>query len=82
MDFDLSSVVEVVGGFVARTRGVPGDSVRATTLLFQEGLLDSFAVAELIAELAAAFGASWEEGTLLPQDFESPQVLFERLQQL
>lgn len=82
MDCALPQVVEIVARFVARTRGVPADSLQPTTRLLQEGLLDSFGLAELTAELELALGASLQEGALLPEDFETPQVLCERLRQL
>jgi acyl carrier protein len=82
VDCTVPQVVEVVASFVARTRGLPGDTVQPATKLLQEGLLDSFGLVELIADLESALGASLPEGTLLPEDFETPQVLCDRLRQL
>ncbi len=82
MDCDLAQVLRVVAGFVARTRGVSEADVTVLTRLLEAGLIDSFGVAELIAELEEALGTTLPEGALLPQDFESPEVLFERLRQL
>ena len=82
MELDLTRVQEVVARFVARTRGVAADSIQPATQLLQEGLVDSFGLVELIAELESALGVSLPEGILLPEDFASPQVLWERLRQL
>ena len=82
MECTLPQIVDVVASFVARTRDLPGDTVQPATRLLQEGLLDSFSLVELIADLESALGASLPEGALLPEDFESPQVLCDRLRQL
>ncbi|MCG6927995.1 MAG: phosphopantetheine-binding protein [Acidobacteria bacterium] len=82
MNCRLPEIVEVVARFVARTRGVDESTVEPTTQLLQEGLVDSFGLVELIVELESHLGTTLAEGTLLPEDFETPQVLFERLQQL
>lgn len=82
MDLTLSKVVEVVAGFVASNHNVSVDTIGPSTRLLQEGLLDSFSLVSLIAELERVFGVELPEGTLLPDDFESPQVLCERLHQL
>ena len=79
MNCTQDQVLRVVAEFVARTRSVPVESVKADTKLFQEGLVDSFAVVELTAELEKMLSARLGDGTLLPEDFETPKVLFERL---
>jgi acyl carrier protein len=82
MMMTLDAVIAVVAHFVTRTRGAQKRAMGADTKLFQEGLLDSFGVVELSAELERAAGAPIPEGELIPDDFESPRTLFERLQQL
>jgi acyl carrier protein len=82
MTHQIADVVSVVGQFVARTRGVPADSVDESTPLFAEGLLDSFSLVELTTELESALGIRIGDGLLLPEDFETPARLFERLGQL
>ena len=82
MNCELGQVVAAVGSFVQRTRGLSAASVTAETPLFREGLIDSFGLIELIAELEKALGATLPDGALIPEDFESPQVLFERLKQV
>ncbi|MFO0680464.1 MAG: hypothetical protein U0234_00360 [Sandaracinus sp.] len=76
----LEDVVRIIDEHVVRTRG--GVRVTADTQLFLEGLVDSFAVAELVGELERARGAAFAEGSLVPDDFESPRTLFARLEEL
>jgi acyl carrier protein len=82
MTCDLAKIVSIVAGFAERARGVPRGSVTPDTRLLQEGVLDSFSLVELIGELEAALGLQLPDGTLLPEDFESPKVLCARLQAL
>jgi acyl carrier protein len=82
MTCDLSQVVGIVDDFVARTRGVPAKSVEPATRLLQEGLLDSFSLVELMGEIESALGSRIPEGALIPEDFETPTLLFKRLQSL
>jgi acyl carrier protein len=37
---------------------------------------------ELIAELEKQLGLQLPDGSLIPEDFETPQVLYDRLQEL
>jgi acyl carrier protein len=82
MNVSLESVVEVVSGFVGRTRGKLPRPINADTRLFQEGLIDSFGLVELILEIEKAAGGAIPEGALLPDDFESPRVLHSRLEEI
>jgi acyl carrier protein len=82
MSLTQETVIAVVSGFVSRTRGKQKQTISADTKLFQEGLIDSFGIVELIAELERAGGKPIPEGDLMPDDFESPRVLFNRLQEL
>lgn len=82
MRCELGRVVEIVGAFVARTRGVAAGSVQPGTRLLEEGLIDSFGLVELMGDLEKAIGSAIPEGALIPQDFETPTALFQRLQRL
>ena len=82
MNLPLEDVVRVIDAFIRRTRGRVAGVTSADTKLFQEGLLDSFAVAELILELERASGAAIADGALIPDDFESPRILYQRLQEI
>ncbi len=82
MNCELPQVLSVVSQMVARTRGVPEGTVRPSTNLLQEGLLDSFGLVALVGELEKMLGAKIPDGMLLPEDFETPEVLCERLKQL
>jgi acyl carrier protein len=78
----LEAVIKVVSEFVARTRGPPKQPISADTKLFQEGLIDSFGLFELRSDVEAALGESVPEGELMPDDFESPRALWDRLEAL
>jgi acyl carrier protein len=82
MELTVAQVVEIVDRFVVQANGVPPGTVGPSTRVLQEGLLDSFSLVSLIAELEKALGTDLPEGTLLPEDFETPQVLCDRLSQL
>jgi acyl carrier protein len=82
MDCRLSQIVDIVSAFVARSRGPSVTTVEPGTQLLQEGLIDSFALVELIGEMETALQAKIPEGMLVPQDFETPKILFERLLQI
>lgn len=80
MKCDLDQVLKIISAFVTRSRGAT--AVSAHTKLFQEGFVDSFSLVELTAELAAGLGVQLPDGSLIPEDFESPQAVFDRLQQI
>ena len=82
MKCEQAQVVKIVADFACRTRGADPKAVKADTPLFREGLVDSFGLVELIAELETGLNVVLPEGSLIPEDFETPQVLWERLQQL
>jgi acyl carrier protein len=82
MNCELSQIVSVVSEMVTRTRGLPPSTVQPSTRLLQDGLLDSFGLVVLVEELETTLGAKIPQGMLLPEDFETPEVLFERLKQL
>jgi acyl carrier protein len=77
MDVALQAVVEIVNEHLRRTRGT--GPVTSDTPLLADGHLDSFGLAELGAELEKALGVALPAGALLPEDFESPRVLHQRL---
>ena len=78
----MEKVIGIVRDFVAHSKSDVAQNINDDTLLLQEGYLDSFALVELISELETQLGVSLPDGALIPEDFESPQVLWERLQQL
>jgi acyl carrier protein len=82
MDVPIDRILVVVRGFVETKRGKPADAIGANTALLRDGYLDSFALVELIAELEKQLAISLPDGSLIPEDFETPQVLHERLQEL
>jgi acyl carrier protein len=48
----------------------------------RDGYLDSFALVELIADLEKHLNTPLEDGALIPEDFETPETLYNRLQEL
>ncbi len=79
MNVSLEQVLTIVREFVARKRGVAGDSIGPQTALLREGCIDSFQLVELIVELDQRLSERIPEGMLIPEDFETPTVLSERL---
>ncbi|MBI3837589.1 MAG: acyl carrier protein [Planctomycetia bacterium] len=82
MDVTLDATLAVVRSFAERKRGKAATSIQAGTALLRDGYLDSFALVELIAELEKRLELSLPDGALIPEDFETPQVLFDRLREL
>lgn len=79
---EFQSVLAIVADFVERNRGALPKPITATTKLLQEGLIDSFALVELIAELEERLQLDLPGGSLIPEDFETTTVLHERIQEL
>jgi len=71
-------VLEIVSAFVAQKKG-PGRTIAWDTPLLQQGHLDSFALIELIGELEKSLNITLPDGALIPEDFETPRVLYDRL---
>ena len=75
-------VLSVISDFATNVRGMARPTLSMDTHLFQEGLVDSFGIVELTAELEKALGVTLPGGELLPEDFETPRALLERLNAL
>ena len=82
MNCQLDQVVRIIGAHVAKTRGLEASTVKAETKLFQEGMVDSFSLVELTGALEEGLGQPISEGSLIPEDFETPQTVYDRLQQV
>jgi acyl carrier protein len=82
MDVSMEPMLGVVRAFVEKKRGKPAQQIGPNTALLRDGYLDSFALVELIAELESRLGISLPDGSLIPEDFETPQVLYDRLREL
>jgi len=82
MDVPMDAILGVVRNFVEHKRGKNADAIGPQTALLQDGYLDSFALVELIAELEKQLAISLPDGSLIPEDFETPEVLYNRLQEL
>src|SRR3954469_9767802 len=82
MDVPIASILGVVKSFVAEKRGKASDAIGPNTALLRDGYLDIFALVEVIVELEKQLSISLPDGSLIPEDFETPQVLHDRLQEL
>jgi acyl carrier protein len=78
----LEGVVSAVAEHVGRAHGKLKVPVGPDSNLFQDGLIDSFGLVELQAQLEKLAGKPLPEGELTPDDFESPRVLYVRLKEL
>ncbi|HEV3136704.1 MAG TPA: acyl carrier protein [Pirellulales bacterium] len=82
MDVTLDATLDVVRRFVERKRGKSASAIQGDTALLRDGHLDSFSLVELIAELEQQLEISLPDGSLIPEDFETPQVLYDRLREI
>lgn len=82
MNVGLDDVVRVVRGFVQQKKGTLAQSITADSALLRDGYTDSFGLIELIGRLEKELSITLPDGALIPEDFESPRVLWNRLQEL
>jgi hypothetical protein len=83
MMLTVDRVTEIVRGYIEREVGDPrAETIDANTKLLQSGLVDSFSIVALAEEVADACGLDPEQGQLVPDDFQSPKVLFGRLERM
>ena len=82
MIVSLESVVAAVAARVGRSRGKLKQPIGPDTNMFRDGLVDSFGLVELQADLEKIAGKALPEGGLMPDDFESPRTLHARLKEL
>ena len=82
MDVAVDKVLTVVREFIAHKQGAATRPIDADTPLLREGHIDSFGLVELIAELQSKLQIDIPDGALIPEDFESPRVLFDRLRDI
>ncbi len=78
MQVSPERVLDIVSVFVSQKKG-PGRQIAWDTPLLQQGHLDSFALIELIGELEKSLQITLPDGALIPEDFETPRVLCDRL---
>lgn len=77
----LDRVVAIVADFV-KGRGKKAGTIQADSRLLSDGFVDSFSLVELIAALESTLGVTLADGTLIPEDFETPRVLHGRLEEV
>jgi acyl carrier protein len=82
VNVELPQVLTWVREFVTQKRGVAADAIQPDTPLLREGCLDSFQLVELIVVLEKRLGETIPDGMLIPEDFETPTTLCERLRDI
>jgi acyl carrier protein len=82
MEVELDKVLTVVRDFIAHKQGAAARPIDADTPLLRDGHIDSFGLVELISELQSKLNVAIPDGSLIPEDFETPRVLFDRLRDL
>ena len=80
MDVALADVLTTVRQFVEKKQGAAARPIDAETPLLREGHVDSFGLVELIADLQQQLHITIADGDLIPEDFETPRTLYERLE--
>ena len=82
MKVDFNQLMNTIKSFIAQKKGLGDVKIDANTPLLQGGLLDSFSLVELIVDIEKQLGETLPNGALIPEDFETPQVLFNRLEEV
>jgi hypothetical protein len=79
----LDRVLEVVREHVREESGNSRvDTIDAETKLLQAGLVDSFGIVVLAEKVSEVFKLDPDRGQLVPEDFQTPRALFERLKRM
>jgi acyl carrier protein len=81
MERTSESLILLLEEFIARERGTP-QKVTLDMRLLESGIIDSFALVRLGEEVAVAFDLELTPGMLVPEDFETPGILWARLQEI
>lgn len=76
------SVLSVIRDFVLREKGEVAEPLDLDTPLLESGLVDSFGLVDLGADISRELGIPILSGTLLPEDFETPRILWNRIQEV
>ena len=79
MQVTTDQVLEIVTKFIQGRSGEESLQIGENVKLLKEGLLDSFGMVELIVEIETKLDVVIPVGALIPEDFESVQVLQQRL---
>lgn len=81
MKVAVEQMLGIIREFVREREGT-APKIDAETALLREGVIDSFALVDLIAEIEKKLGVDLPMGTLIPEDFETTRVLCARLEQI
>ena len=78
----LNTIIEVVTDFAMRGNASSPARIEPGTSLLRDGLIDSLSLAELALALEQRLGLELGTGALIRPDFESPNTLWTRIQEL
>lgn len=76
------AVLAIIRQFIIRTHGELPEPVELDTPLLDSGMIDSFGLVELGMEISKEFQLPLLAGNLLPEDFETAQTLWDRIQKV
>lgn len=82
MERSPEAVLKVIREFIIREKGSLNQAIELDTQLLDGGMIDSFGLIELGEEIGQAFELPLFSGNLLPEDFESPRTLWNRIQEV
>ena len=60
----------------------PDADYETCTTLIDDGILDSFAILSIVAELEDTFGVSVTPAEIIPENFNSVEAIYEMIQRL
>jgi len=81
-DHSPDSILEIIRAFVVRARGELPGPLDLDTALLDTGMVDSFDLIDLGTEISTELEIPMLMGNLLPEDFETPRVLWNRIQEI
>ena len=75
------TILEIIREHIIRTHGELPEPVELDTQLLGTGLVDSFGLVDIGLEIARTFNVPMKKN-FLPEDFETPNALWTRVQEL
>jgi acyl carrier protein len=82
MEFTQEALVDMIQRFIVHEKGATTEPVNEVTALLRGGLLDSLRLVELTQQISKEFARPIPRGSLMPEDFETPAVLWQRLSEI
>lgn len=82
MQLTQDALVDMIQRFITQEKGPMSEPVSSSTALLRGGLLDSLRLVALAQQISKEFERPIPRGSLMPEDFETPAVLWRRLQEI